>query len=297
MLLLPCTSLYRSIVLQVFYGTPATHEVKGVWCHPCYQEIKTDTVPLAGFTIRKANLEKRKNDDEVRRRKCRAWVLPCACHEIVVRSGPAHFSSACLPACLPACALSKPSLTPLPEKLPRLLHLRCSVCLPAVAAHVCCHWAACLPACTWCQLAAPSTLPCLNIPPLPSAFLAVCRLRRAGWRATNVRAGCTKSAGCSTRGATTRRGASCAPSASETVRECVGVAEVALWRRLCRCCMMRRQRSGATLPAGGLCKPKPRRTWLPLLLAATSQLDTMHLTLQACGRGSGGCQPSGPRQC
>lgn len=52
--------------LQVYYGTPASHEIKGVWCHPCYGEIKTETVPLDGFNIRKAELEKRKNDDEVR---------------------------------------------------------------------------------------------------------------------------------------------------------------------------------------------------------------------------------------
>lgn len=51
---------------QVYYGTPASHEIKGVWCHPCYGEIKTETVPLDGFNIRKAELEKRKNDDEVR---------------------------------------------------------------------------------------------------------------------------------------------------------------------------------------------------------------------------------------
>jgi hypothetical protein len=22
---------------QVYYGTPTTHEIKGMWCHPCYQ--------------------------------------------------------------------------------------------------------------------------------------------------------------------------------------------------------------------------------------------------------------------
>ncbi len=50
----------------MYYGTPASHEIKGVWCHPCFGEIKTETVPLDGFNIRKAELEKRKNDDEVR---------------------------------------------------------------------------------------------------------------------------------------------------------------------------------------------------------------------------------------
>jgi len=50
----------------VYYGTPASHEIKGVWCHPCFGEIKTETVPLDGFNIRKAELAKRKNDDEVR---------------------------------------------------------------------------------------------------------------------------------------------------------------------------------------------------------------------------------------
>lgn len=51
----------------MYYGTPASHEIKGVWCHPCFGEIKTETVPLDGFNIRKAELEKRKNDDEVRK--------------------------------------------------------------------------------------------------------------------------------------------------------------------------------------------------------------------------------------
>lgn len=59
---------------QVYYGTPASHEIKGVWCHPCYQEIKTETVPLEGFNIKKAELEKRKNDDEVGGRLV-SWVI------------------------------------------------------------------------------------------------------------------------------------------------------------------------------------------------------------------------------
>lgn len=64
---------------QVFYGTPFNHEIKGVWCHPCYQDIKTETVPLDGFNIRKAELEKRKNDDEVEEGwvqcdQCEGWV-------------------------------------------------------------------------------------------------------------------------------------------------------------------------------------------------------------------------------
>ena len=49
----------------MYYGTPAHNEIKGVWCHPCYTEIKSELVPLDGFNIRKAELEKRKNEDEV----------------------------------------------------------------------------------------------------------------------------------------------------------------------------------------------------------------------------------------
>lgn len=130
----PCPAAF----LQVYYGTPSNHEIKGVWCHPCYQvrparaqrapftpgwrcvrcaptqrapggtpslaarglrvparartgdlpanppislppplahpgqDIKAETVPLDGFNIRKAELEKRKNDDEVGRAALRA---------------------------------------------------------------------------------------------------------------------------------------------------------------------------------------------------------------------------------
>lgn len=69
--LAPCPESH----LQVYYGTPASHEIKGVWCHPCYGEIKTETVPLDGFNIRKAELEKRKNDDEVSALACGATAV------------------------------------------------------------------------------------------------------------------------------------------------------------------------------------------------------------------------------
>ena len=53
---------------QVYHGMPLAHELKGVWCHPCFTDIKSDLMPLEGWTVRKAELEKRKNDVEVRRR-------------------------------------------------------------------------------------------------------------------------------------------------------------------------------------------------------------------------------------
>ena len=49
----------------MFYCTPAGHEIKGSWCHTCYTDIKADRLELDGFVVRKAELEKRKNDDEV----------------------------------------------------------------------------------------------------------------------------------------------------------------------------------------------------------------------------------------
>ncbi|GAB4815528.1 hypothetical protein N2152v2_002574 [Parachlorella kessleri] len=64
---------------QVFYCTPAGHEIKGSWCHTCYTDIKTDRLELDGFVVRKAELEKRKNDDEVEEGwvqcdRCEGWV-------------------------------------------------------------------------------------------------------------------------------------------------------------------------------------------------------------------------------
>uniref|UniRef100_A0A7S0VK33 histone acetyltransferase n=2 Tax=Polytomella parva TaxID=51329 RepID=A0A7S0VK33_9CHLO len=52
----------------------------GYWCHPCYQEIKTDRITLTdGSQIRKTDLIKRKNDDVVEEGwvqcdACNAWV-------------------------------------------------------------------------------------------------------------------------------------------------------------------------------------------------------------------------------
>ncbi len=58
----------------MFYCTPAGHEIKGSWCHTCYTDIKTDRLELDGFVVRKAELEKRKNDDEVSCVRNESWV-------------------------------------------------------------------------------------------------------------------------------------------------------------------------------------------------------------------------------
>lgn len=67
---------------QVYYTTPVNKtEVKGFWCHPCYQDHRGERIELDGtnLNVRKSELEKRKNDDEqeegwVACDLCGAWV-------------------------------------------------------------------------------------------------------------------------------------------------------------------------------------------------------------------------------
>ncbi|KAL0048475.1 hypothetical protein WJX82_004140 [Trebouxia sp. C0006] len=67
---------------QVYYTTPVNKtEVKGFWCHPCYQDHRGERIELDGtnLQVRKSELEKRKNDDEqeegwVQCDACCAWV-------------------------------------------------------------------------------------------------------------------------------------------------------------------------------------------------------------------------------
>lgn len=52
----------------MFYTTTArASEVKGHWCHACYSEARDGLTQMDGSTVRKADLNKRKNDEEVRR--------------------------------------------------------------------------------------------------------------------------------------------------------------------------------------------------------------------------------------
>lgn len=52
--------------VQVFYTTTArASEVKGHWCHACYSEARDGLTQMDGSTVRKADLNKRKNDEEV----------------------------------------------------------------------------------------------------------------------------------------------------------------------------------------------------------------------------------------
>jgi E1A/CREB-binding protein len=52
--------------VQVFYTTTArASEVKGHWCHACYSEARDGLTQMDGSTVRKTDLNKRKNDEEV----------------------------------------------------------------------------------------------------------------------------------------------------------------------------------------------------------------------------------------
>lgn len=67
---------------QVYYTTPMNKtEVKGFWCHACFQDTRGERIELDGtnLQVRKSELEKRKNDDEqeegwVACDACGAWV-------------------------------------------------------------------------------------------------------------------------------------------------------------------------------------------------------------------------------
>jgi len=70
-----------SLLFQVFYTTPlSAGDVRGFWCHGCYVDAaRTDRLELEGTTVRRAELEKRKNDEEleegwVQCDQCERWV-------------------------------------------------------------------------------------------------------------------------------------------------------------------------------------------------------------------------------
>ena len=53
---------------QVYYYNKQAQrtEVRGCWCHSCWNEAKEGLVQLDGSTVPKKDLDKRKNDEEVR---------------------------------------------------------------------------------------------------------------------------------------------------------------------------------------------------------------------------------------
>ena len=55
-------------VRQVYYYNKQAQrtEVRGCWCHSCWNEAKEGLVQLDGSTVPKKDLDKRKNDEEVR---------------------------------------------------------------------------------------------------------------------------------------------------------------------------------------------------------------------------------------
>ncbi|RMZ57131.1 hypothetical protein APUTEX25_002363 [Auxenochlorella protothecoides] len=64
---------------QTYYYTPGSVEVKGFWCHPCFAEVKTEVIQMDGWSVRRADLEKRRNDEEVEE----GWVQCDLCERWV----------------------------------------------------------------------------------------------------------------------------------------------------------------------------------------------------------------------
>lgn len=64
----------------MYYSTaPKTPEVKGNWCHSCFNEERKDYLELDGQKIKKADCVKRKNDEEQEE----AWVACDHCNRWV----------------------------------------------------------------------------------------------------------------------------------------------------------------------------------------------------------------------
>jgi len=57
----------RATAWQVYYYNKQAQrtEVRGCWCHSCWNEAKEGLVQLDGSTVPKKDLDKRKNDEEV----------------------------------------------------------------------------------------------------------------------------------------------------------------------------------------------------------------------------------------
>lgn len=65
---------------QTYYSTPADMgDFKGSWCHGCFTEQKGDRIMIDGTSIKKTDLLKRKNDEEIEEPwvacdNCEGWV-------------------------------------------------------------------------------------------------------------------------------------------------------------------------------------------------------------------------------
>ncbi len=76
--------------MQVFYTTTArASEVKGHWCHACYSEARDGLTQMDGSTVRKTDLNKRKNDEEVGATCCLVQADLCGCNRLAVPEQPA----------------------------------------------------------------------------------------------------------------------------------------------------------------------------------------------------------------
>ena len=65
--------------LQTYYSTASVKELKGNWCHNCYQDEKRDYLDVDGQRIKKMDIIKRKNDGEQEE----AWVECDSCNRWV----------------------------------------------------------------------------------------------------------------------------------------------------------------------------------------------------------------------
>lgn len=64
---------------QIYYVAKNKTDVKGHWCHGCYTDCKQESMEFDGQQVKKGELEKKKNDEEVEESwvncdSCGAWV-------------------------------------------------------------------------------------------------------------------------------------------------------------------------------------------------------------------------------
>ena len=98
----PSTPHGQAPTVQVFYTTTArASEVKGHWCHACYSEARDGLTQMDGSTVRKTDLNKRKNDEEVSATCCLGPASPVWLHLVWLQQSGCQSS---LPWHGPACA-------------------------------------------------------------------------------------------------------------------------------------------------------------------------------------------------
>ncbi|KAL4513564.1 hypothetical protein Ndes2526B_g07614 [Nannochloris sp. 'desiccata'] len=64
---------------QTYYAAPKHSEIRGMYCHPCLTGTPGDYMQLQSFSMRKVDMEKKRNDDEqeeawVQCDNCEGWV-------------------------------------------------------------------------------------------------------------------------------------------------------------------------------------------------------------------------------